>query len=57
MYNLAMLQINSSQFRQYLKATLELVKAGKSIIITHHGKPVAKVTPIREEEEDDVNTA
>lgn len=39
------MDVSITELRANLKANLERVKAGEEIVITDHGKPVAKLVP------------
>lgn len=47
------MQATAKDLRFRLKELLEAVLRGEEVIITHRGKPRAKLTPIRDETGDD----
>ena len=47
MYNMRMREINISEFRQKCLTLMDDVPA-EGIVITKHGRPVAKLVPIRQ---------
>lgn len=40
-----MLQMNVHEAKTHLSRSLEQIKAGEGIVITRHGKPVARLIP------------
>lgn len=44
------MDVSITELRANLKANLERVKAGEEIVITDHGKPVAKLVPATSED-------
>jgi len=41
-----MKQVGIREVRQNLSALLEVVKGGREIVVTEHGRPVARLVPI-----------
>jgi prevent-host-death family protein len=48
LYNMAMKKINASKFKEQSLAILDSLEP-EGIVITKHGKPVAKLIPIQEQ--------
>ena len=45
-----MTQVNISELRQHLPGFIKQVQRGEEIIVTLHGKPVARIIPARSED-------
>jgi prevent-host-death family protein len=45
-----MTQINISELRQHLPGFIKQVQRGEEIVVTLHGKPVARIVPERSED-------
>ena len=44
-----MKKVTLSEFRRQASGMLTQVERGESLIVLRHGRPIAKVTPVREE--------
>lgn len=53
---MAQYTIGIREFKTHLSSYLEKVQKGHTIIITSHGKPIAQLTPTKEELMDRVKT-
>jgi len=42
--------VSAADANRRFSELLRTVKKGRSVIVTSHGKPVAKITPVREDE-------
>jgi prevent-host-death family protein len=42
--------VSAAEANRRFSALLGIVKKGRSVIVTSHGKPVAKITPVVEDE-------
>jgi prevent-host-death family protein len=49
-----MTTVGSTEAQTHLPALLERVARGETITITRHGKPVARIVPVPEEDKPDV---
>jgi prevent-host-death family protein len=45
-----MTQVNISELRQHLPGFIKQVQQGEEIVVTLHGKPVARIVPERSED-------
>ncbi len=52
-----MAQVSAYQAKTHLSKLLDRVESGEEITITRHGKPVARMMPVREEERQGVAEA
>jgi prevent-host-death family protein len=42
--------VSSAEANRRFSKLMQAVKAGQSIVVTSHGKPVARITPVAEDE-------